>query len=345
MRAEYERLAGLGKTERERNLVQLFIDYLNQANGILLQFACKPDAETSSVPAPDFVYEDRAAQTKAAFEITRPLVGVTEGERVQRDRFLQDAASHLPSDFRGGYAFWFGRGWRPPANPSQRGQLAQELARLLQNEAAILPAVSDDRPPGVRIAELIVISGMTSVESVAPWVLQQGLDLTSLLPGITVRYDADKQPPTLIELSRSHPWVRVASGEGETEADTVSMLHEEYVKWYREILRETDNKLRPYHEQGCETFLLFDCLTGERFYPRQPSDLANWHRWADRYASSEWAEIPLRLRDFAHIDHVIAFEICSHGVGADIMWRAPASRLKTADSWIMKPPGWHDDES
>jgi hypothetical protein len=323
---ERERLLGLGVERQGKDLAldlaELFVGDLREKSRRCLTLVSRPDEDDRNAPAPDFVYEDRAAGIRAVLEVTRPLVQSTQRQISDRTKFRDEVLSDLPDAFRGQYLLVIDPSWVPPRDRRGRQELARQVAQSLDLGRQTLPPMPDDplaRRPG-----------------------EQRIELRPVLPGFALRGDEATRPTELILFGSSEPWPAVAPTVGEG-ARNLESVREDYLQWYRCILREADCKLARYACGGCETFLLLDRRLDDHLSLYAPRRLKGWHDHAYKNPGAPWVLNPITQEDFLHIHHILAFCLPSSGVSVSVLWQAPNVRLTTCLEWSIKPPGWHDD--
>jgi hypothetical protein len=111
---------------------------------------------------------------------------------------------------------------------------------------------------------------------------------------------------------------------------------------YQDNLRETNDKLRRWHKEGCETFLLYDARLIGALLANTVTEEGNR---VGHMFQSDWSG-NIVSEDYSCIDHVIVFELCENGVGAESLrthaqCHLPVPGIPTG--WTIKPANWHYD--
>lgn len=349
MGKEYHRLAVLEAREKrhgpraaERDLMEMFVADLERRHGTTFRFVAKPDLEGQKRKAPDFVYEDRGSGARVVFEITRPRFEETESMSAQRESLLARVKAALGPEARGGWAVAMAPLWPPPGGGRKRRRAASDIAQALAEASPKLPALGPRRAPELRLAEVVLAAAFPPTPH---WISEQAVDLTEVAPAMAVRYDDSAQPAEVVDVSFQLPWICPEDRAG-GELDEWRVDRAGFRCWYRSHVREATEKLGPYGESGCETLLLFDCrLGGQLTAWHGLGDLRSWHEEAVKDEGVLGHSLqPIAWEDFRGIDHIIALEICQHGIGAESLWQAEGVRFESpGDYWAIKPAGWYDD--
>jgi len=150
---------------------------------------------------------------------------------------------------------------------------------------------------------------------IAPWVKvarqhasgEHRLDLSPLLPAVVRRFDWGV------------PRLRLAAVPPDCNVKALD-------QYLLPVLYEANCKLRTYHDRGCETFLLLDCRLMEAL------NVDSWDR--------------MDCTAFAHVQHVMAFDLSDSGVGVVPLWQVDGVQLALpvpGSAWAIEPPGYYRD--
>jgi len=95
---------------------------------------------------------------------------------------------------------------------------------------------------------------------------------------------------------------------------------------YQNNLREANDKFRRWHDNGSETFLLYDARMWGAL--TTTTVRGKWNRVAHMFNSN--CPSGIVPEDYSNIDHVIVFGLCAKGVEAKTLWTHSECRLPTA---------------